>query len=71
VLGDLAKADMELLVARGGKGGWGNQRFKTSKNRSHRQFGPAAGAEQRTLELELKVSRTSVVRPCPMPASRR
>src|SRR3982750_4107128 len=55
VLGDLAKADMELLVAKGGKGGWGNQRFKNSKNRSPRQFGPGLPGEQRTLELELKV----------------
>ncbi|MEO8063350.1 MAG: Obg family GTPase CgtA [Pseudomonadota bacterium] len=55
VLGDLAEADMELLVARGGKGGWGNQRFKTSKNRSPRQFGPGLPGEQRLLELELKV----------------
>jgi GTP-binding protein len=55
VLGDLAKADMELLVARGGKGGWGNQRFKTSKNRSPRNYGPGLPGEQRELELELKV----------------
>ena len=55
VLGDLAKADMELLVARGGKGGWGNARFKTSKNRSPRQYGPGLPGEQRSLELELKV----------------
>jgi GTP-binding protein len=55
VLGDLSSADMELLVARGGRGGWGNQRFKTSKNRSPRQYGPGLPGEQRTLELELKV----------------
>jgi GTP-binding protein len=54
-LGDLAKAGMELLVARGGKGGWGNQRFKSSKNRSPRQFGPGLPGEHRDLELELKV----------------
>ncbi len=54
-LGDLAKAGMELLVARGGKGGWGNQRFKSSKNRSPRQFGPGLPGESRELELELKV----------------
>ncbi len=53
--GDLAKAGMELLVARGGKGGWGNQRFKSSKNRSPRQFGPGLPGESRELELELKV----------------
>jgi GTP-binding protein len=55
ILGDLAQADMELLVARGGKGGWGNQRFKNSKNRSPRQYGPGLPGEQRSLELELKV----------------
>jgi GTP-binding protein len=55
VLGDMAKADVELLVARGGKGGWGNQKFKNSKNRSPRQYGPGLPGEQRTLELELKV----------------
>jgi GTP-binding protein len=55
VLGDLSKAGMELLVARGGKGGWGNQRFKSSKNRSPRQFGAGLPGEARELELELKV----------------
>jgi GTP-binding protein len=54
-LGDLAKAGMELLVAKGGKGGWGNQRFKTSKNRSPRQYGPGLPGESRELDLELKV----------------
>ena len=54
-LGDLATAGVELLVAKGGKGGWGNQRFKTSKNRSPRQFGPGLQGEHRELELELKV----------------
>src|SRR5262245_33276238 len=54
-LGDLSKAGMELLVARGGKGGWGNQRFKSSKNRSPRQYGPGLPGEARELELELKV----------------
>ena len=55
VLGDLAKAEMELLVAKGGRGGWGNQRFKSSKNRSPRQYGPGLPGEQRALDLELKV----------------
>ena len=54
-LGDLAHEGDELLVARGGKGGWGNTRFKTSTNRAPRQFGPGLPGEKRTLELELKV----------------
>ena len=54
-LGDLAKVDDELLVARGGKGGWGNTRFKSSTNRAPRQFGPGLPGEKRLLELEMKV----------------
>jgi GTPase len=54
-LGDLTRDGEELLVARGGKGGWGNQRFKSSTNRSPRQFGPGLAGEKRSLELELKV----------------
>jgi len=55
LLGDLTRDGEELLVARGGKGGWGNQRFKSSTNRSPRQFGPGLPGEKRSLELELKV----------------
>ena len=54
-LGDLARVGDELLVARGGKGGWGNTRFKSSTNRSPRQFGPGLPGEKRLLELEMKV----------------
>jgi len=55
VLGDLVSEGQTLLVARGGKGGWGNQRFKSSTNRSPRQFGPGLPGEKRILELELKL----------------
>ena len=55
VLGDLTRDGEELLVARGGKGGWGNQRFKSSTNRSPRQFGPGLPGEKRSLEFELRV----------------
>jgi GTPase len=54
-LGDLTREGDILLVARGGKGGWGNQRFKSSTNRSPRQFGPGLPGEKRVLEFELKV----------------
>ena len=54
-LGDLTRHGAELLVARGGKGGWGNQRFKSSTNRSPRQYGPGLAGEKRLLEFELKV----------------
>jgi GTP-binding protein len=54
-LGDLTTAGQVLPVAKGGKGGWGNQRFKSSTNRSPRQFGPGLPGEKRSLFFELKV----------------
>ncbi len=54
-LGDLTAAGQVLKVAQGGKGGYGNARFKSSTNRAPRQFGPGLPGERRTLALELKV----------------
>ena len=54
-LGDLTLAGQVLKVAEGGKGGYGNTRFKSSTNRAPRQFGPGLPGERRTLSLELKV----------------
>jgi GTP-binding protein len=54
-LGDLTVAGAELKVAQGGKGGWGNTRFKSSTNRAPRQFGTGLPGERRTLTLEMKV----------------
>src|SRR3954470_5861194 len=54
-LGDLVHEGDALLVARGGKGGWGNLKFKSSTNRSPRQYGPGLPGEKRLLALELKV----------------
>ncbi|MEO7773519.1 MAG: Obg family GTPase CgtA [Steroidobacteraceae bacterium] len=55
LLGDLATAGSELLVAKGGKGGFGNQRFKSSTNRAPRQYGSGLPGDKRLLALELKV----------------
>ena len=49
------RGGQRLLVARGGKGGWGNTRFKTSTNRSPRKARPGLPGEKRDLRLELKV----------------
>src|SRR5580698_7106225 len=54
-LGDLMTDGETLLVARGGKGGWGNTRFKSSTNRTPRKFGPGLPGEKRELALELKL----------------
>jgi GTP-binding protein len=54
-LGDLTKAGQELLVARGGEGGRGNARFKSSTNRAPRQTTPGQPGEARHLGLALKL----------------
>ena len=53
VLGELSTAQPELLVARGGRGGRGNVRFKSSVNRAPRQYTPGTRGEARRLALEL------------------
>jgi GTP-binding protein len=54
-LGDLTADGQLLLVARGGKGGWGNARFKSSTNRTPRKSTPGLPGESRSLQLELKL----------------
>jgi GTPase len=54
-LGDVTAPAQRLLIARGGKGGWGNTRFKSSTNRAPRKAMPGLPGEKRELRLELKV----------------
>src|ERR1700704_3424788 len=54
-LGDLTIEGQTLLVAKGGKGGWGNTRFKSSTNRTPRKSGLGLPGEKRELALELKL----------------
>lgn len=55
VLGDLVAAGDTLKVVQGGFHGLGNTRFKSSTNRSPRQFTRGSDGEVRNLRLELKV----------------
>ncbi len=55
VIADLSDHDQVALLARGGKGGLGNERFKSSTNRAPRQSTPGEPGESRELYLELKV----------------
>jgi len=53
VLGELNADKPRLLVARGGRGGRGNVRFKSSVNRAPRQHTLGTRGEARRLELDL------------------
>ena len=55
ILKDLTKPGETLIVAKGGRGGQGNSRFKTSTNRSPRFSQPGEPGETRTLKLDLKL----------------
>lgn len=55
LIGDLTREGDTLCVAQGGRGGLGNIHFKSSTNRSPRQFKPGTPGEHRELTLELKV----------------
>ena len=55
VLKDLAKEGEQVVVARGGNGGKGNNRFKTATNRTPRQSTPGEPGEIRTVRMELKL----------------
>jgi GTP-binding protein len=55
LLADIAEEGQELVVARGGKGGFGNEHFKSSTNQAPRESTPGGDWEDRTLRLELKL----------------
>ncbi|NND60750.1 MAG: GTPase ObgE [Gammaproteobacteria bacterium] len=55
VIGDLTEHGEKLLVARGGKPGVGNTRFKSSTNRAPRQATRGTPGEFRYLKLELNL----------------
>ena len=55
LLGDLAENGTELLVAKGGRGGKGNEHFKSSVMRAPRFAQPGEPGEEFTLGLELKI----------------
>ena len=55
VITDLIKSGETFVLARGGRGGQGNARFKTSTNRVPRFAQPGEPGETKTLRLELKL----------------
>ncbi len=55
ILGELITPDQTLLVAKGGRGGRGNQHFATPTHQSPREWEPGEAGEERRLELVLKL----------------
>lgn len=54
VIKDLGQEGDQVVVARGGRGGYGNLHFKSAQNRAPRQVTPGGDGEARELILELK-----------------
>ncbi|MBV2360797.1 GTPase ObgE [Thalassococcus sp. CAU 1522] len=55
VVADLTELGQRVLLAKGGNGGWGNLRFKTSTNQAPRRANPGQDGVERTLWLRLKL----------------
>lgn len=55
VLYELLVPGEKIMIAKGGDGGFGNMRFKSSINRAPRQKTPGWPGERKSLKLELKV----------------
>jgi len=55
VIADLTEASERLVVARGGKGGWGNIHYATSTNQTPRLAQVGEEGEKKELVLELRI----------------
>ncbi|NKB65044.1 MAG: Obg family GTPase CgtA [Gammaproteobacteria bacterium] len=55
IIGDVVSEGEDLLVAKGGRRGLGNARFKSSINRTPRRTTPGRPGDERRIKLELKV----------------
>ena len=55
VAGDLIDDRQELIIAKGGRGGRGNNAFATSTNQAPRDYELGTPGEERDIELELKL----------------
>jgi len=55
LLADISEHDQQLIVAKGGRGGFGNEHFKSATNQAPRETTDGKPLEEHTLLLELKL----------------
>ena len=55
LLADISEPEMEIVIAKGGRGGFGNEHFKTATNQTPRNATPGGDCQERTLLMELKL----------------
>jgi GTP-binding protein len=55
IIADMTELGQRVLLAKGGNGGWGNLRFKTSTNQAPRRSNPGQEGVERTIWLRLKL----------------
>jgi len=55
LIGEVLRSGQRILVARGGRGGWGNAHYATATHQAPREWQPGAEGQEVRLELVLKL----------------
>ena len=55
ILADMTASGQSITLLKGGNGGWGNARFKSSTNQAPRHANPGEDAQEENIWLRLKL----------------